>query len=177
MGWNPLDDPIDYFLLADQKSPGLATVAGAGSPRGWDIRKGYGFSGAVTWFTGLGLAKFSAKIELYTTDDWAGWDSFKPLVKKPPLGVRPKALDIWHPFLEDLEIKSVVVEDLLQPLETAPGVWTIEIKFLQHRGLKFSLAKPEGSQDRVTDPVDQRIQEKTEILKGLQNQLATGTAP
>ena len=177
MGWNPLDDPIDYFELAGQRSPGLATILGAGSPRGWDIRKGYGYSGAIIWFTGIGLAKFSAKIELYEATDWEDWHAFKSLVKKPPLGVRPKALDIWHPLLEDLEIKSVVVEDLLQPVQTQPGVWEIQIKFLQHRALKFSLAKPDGSQDRVTDPVELRIQERTGVLKNLNNQLATGSAP
>ena len=34
----------DFIVLGGLRSPGRATVAGAGSPRDWDIRKGWAFS-------------------------------------------------------------------------------------------------------------------------------------
>ena len=46
----------DYIVLAGQRSPGLAVVRGSDSPRKWDVRNGYGFSGATIVYTGLGLA-------------------------------------------------------------------------------------------------------------------------
>lgn len=168
MTWNPITDPIDYVLVAGKKSPGIATILGASSPRRWDERKGYGLSGAFVVFRGLGLSKWTVQLRLYTEEDWRTWDEWKEVVKKPPVSAqgdlgffrRPRALDIWHPILEDLGIKSAVVEDLLQPLQTADGEWTIEIKMIEFRRPEFNLAKPEGSEKEVTDPVDAYIEDK-----------------
>jgi hypothetical protein len=158
MAWNPLDQPVDFIKLAGDRSPGIADVAGAGSPRKWDEAQGYGLSGSTLRFTGLGLAKFDVKLRLYTRAHWAAWHAWKRHVQKPPLGKRPRALDIWHPCLEDLEIKSVVVEDVLQPeLTDDRGEWTIAIKFIQFRLPKLTLAKPEASKAQPLDAADQTI--------------------
>jgi hypothetical protein len=164
VAWNPVEQPVDYILLSGQKSPGLADVDGASSPRKWDERAGYGLSGSTIVFTGLGLAKFSVRLRFYTVEHWAAWDAWKELVAKPPVGRRPRALDIWHPHLEELGIKSVVVEDVLQPKQTADGEWTVEVKFIQFRLPKLTLAKPEASQAKPTDPYDQ-------VIDGLVNQV------
>jgi hypothetical protein len=147
---NPFTSPIDYIMLAGQRSPGLADLPqGASAPRKWDLRKGYGLSGGGIVYTGDDLAKFPVKIRLYTDQDWTDWDSFKTLVRKPPPNVKPKAMDIWHPILEEFEIKSVVVEDLKGPTQTGDGEWTWEIDFLQFRAPKVAIAKPTAS---VTKP-------------------------
>ena len=52
---------------------------------------------------------------------------------------RPRALDIWHPFLEGLKITSVVVENVLQEVQVSPGEWVRTIKlghYEQNIGLK-----------------------------------------
>jgi hypothetical protein len=144
-GWNPLTSPIDYYLLLRRKSPGLSEVAGASQPRKWDERGGYGLSGAFLVYTGDGLAHFSIHTHLFTVDDWDEWNQWKQIVSKPPAGTRPKALDIWHPFLEDLGITSVIVENRMQPVDVGGGEWVHEIKFGQWRMPKTSYAKPESS--------------------------------
>jgi hypothetical protein len=167
VAWNPIDAPINYILLTGQKSPGIADVEGASSPRKWDERNGYGLSGSTVVFTGLGLAKFVVRLRFYTAEHWAAWAVWQPLVAKPPMGSRPRALDIWHPHLEELGIKSVVVEDVSQPKQTADGEWTVEIKFIQWRRPKLALAKPEGSQAKPTDPYDQLIERLTTQVQEL----------
>lgn len=167
MSFDPVTSPVDYILLASQRSPGFADVKGLGTPRKWEERRSYGFGGAISVYRGRSLSKFSVALRLYTAEDWEDWHAWRPLVERPPVpepdptspirsfGRTPRALDIWHPILEDFGIVAVGIEDVLQPLQTADGEWTIEIKFIEYRRPRFALSKPKGSQDRPsTDPVD-----------------------
>jgi len=45
--------------------PASSRSGGASNPRGWDVRQGYGTSGATVVYTGDGLAKFSIKVFLW----------------------------------------------------------------------------------------------------------------
>ncbi|HSC86378.1 MAG TPA: hypothetical protein VLC09_03880 [Polyangiaceae bacterium] len=161
MTWDPFKDPIDYFKLSGRKSPGLATVAGIAPPQKWDERNGYGLSGATIVFTGLGLAKFSCEIELTTSEEWADWVAFRALLAPPKIGRRPRALDIWHPYLEDEGIKSVQVESRTMPKPTDTGSKLITIDFIQYRRPKLALVKPDGSQSTPNDPYEQVINDLT----------------
>jgi len=84
MTWTPLQSPIDHVLLAGQRSPGIATISGAGSLRKWDVRKGYGLTGARPVFRGLDVARFRVAILLLTEADWTAWHEFKQLLAVPP---------------------------------------------------------------------------------------------
>ena len=42
MAFDPIASPVDYIVLAEQRSPGVATVRGAASMREWIERGGYG---------------------------------------------------------------------------------------------------------------------------------------
>lgn len=185
MAWNPLTQPINHILLAGKKSPGIAIVGQnkpADAPSKWDERQGYGLSGAWLFYTGDGLAHFNVQLKLYTVQDWEDWAVWKKLVMRRPLtpgdaagGVlpRPKALDIWHPFLEELKIKSVVVENRIQPqLTDETGEWTIEILFAQFRQPKPAFAKPEASKAQEVDPLDAKILANAEAMKQLSQELA-----
>lgn len=146
----------DYILLGGEKSPGRATVLGAGSPRTWDKRKGYGYSGAFVIFTGDDLAKFKVQIDLWKKDQFAEWDRFaKKCLVKPPLGQKPKALDIQHPLLnaEPLKITSAVVEDVSQWDQDEEGLWSCTIDFLQFRAPKPALGKPNAAIPSVAKPI------------------------
>jgi len=168
-GFDPYLTPVDYFLLAGQRSPGIATIEGAADKRAWDIRAGYGLSGGITVFRGREISKFSAKIRLIEAKDWQDWDSFKPLVQRPPFGSRPKSMSIWHPWLDFLDISSVGVEEVSQPEEDGDtGAYVIEIKFLETREPKFALAKPEAAAvNKSTDPYDQQIEALTKQFQEL----------
>jgi hypothetical protein len=161
MAWNPYTSPVDYVLMRGQRTPGLASVWGAGQPLKWDERAGYGYSGATLWFKGAGLSHFEVRIELRTPKDFEDWAVFMPILRAPA-GTMPKAIAIWHPFLEMMKISAVTVEDFSQPTEKDPGAYEVVIKLAQWRRPKLTLVKPEASKASVsTDPVDKYIEELT----------------
>lgn len=164
MIWNPIDEPVDYVLIAGVRSPGIAELQGFSSPRRWDKRGGYALSGSTLVYRGVDLAEGKLLLRLSTVEHWAGWSEFSRLVQRAPLGERARSMDISHPFLEELGIRSVVVKDVLQPVETADGEWTVEIQLLEFRRPEFALATPEGSQDRPTDPYEIQIAEESAVL-------------
>lgn len=145
MSWNPISEPVDFVILAGQRTPGIAEVQGFHSPRQWDERKGYGLSGATLRYRGIGLAKGKLIIRLTTEQDWADWHDFAPVVKRPPVGERAHALDISHPLLEQLDIRAVVVEDVGQPTQDDRGTWTIVIELKEYRKPVVQLSTPDGA--------------------------------
>ena len=162
MVWNPISAPCDYIKLAGKRSPGLADVVGASSPRMWDKRQGYALSGTFSVFHGCDLAEFSVRLRLYSVADWDAWHAWKPLVDKLPTarggnGPDSGCLDIWHPLLEDLGIKQVGVAKVKQPDQTDNGEWTIEIEFIEFRHPKVTLAKPESAAATPVDPIEEQV--------------------
>lgn len=133
MTWSPLEQPTDFAIVAGRRTPGLCDIEGAGSPRQWDERRGYGVSGATLVYRGLRLATFAMKLRLYSADDWQGWEEFRPTVARAPIGERAQSLDIVHPLLEQVGIRSAVVEDVLAPVQTGDGEWTVEIRWREFR--------------------------------------------
>jgi len=170
--FNPETDPVDHILLSNEKSPGIAVVTNANSPRRWDIRKGYALSGARPVFRGVALAKPIVTFRLLSTQDWIDWHEWRNKVdlQRPPAGERARAKDIWHPILEDLGIVSVVIHDVGQPMQVADGEWNIVIKFIEFRRPVFTLEAIGSSEERATDPVDRYIEELTGQVQALANQ-------
>ncbi len=171
----------DFIILGADKSPGRATIVSPGSPREWDIRKGYGFSGASTVFIGNGLAKFDVLVDLWQPVQYSDWDRFaKKYLQKAPIGLRPMAYGISHPVLNTapLNISSVVVEDVVFEGTDDYGLDTWRIKFLEFRAPKPALGKPLAAIPAATKPLptaqdaaDREIQAKIATLKSL----ASGT--
>lgn len=166
-------DVYDVFALAGQTSPGLCDIEGAGSPRKWDVRDGHGQSGATVAFTGNSLSKFKIKVRLYTPEEFAAWQTFRTLLDKAPDGTKPKSLDIYHPWLAELGIKSVVVEDVKQCEQPKDGEFVYEIAFIQWQAPKPSAGVPKGSKSTATpasdagDAADKMIADLLKQVKAL----------
>lgn len=113
---NPIDNPelFDVFVLAGRAAPGLAEVTGAGTPRGWDERKGLGLSGATLAQVGDGLPKFTVYVYLWESAHFTAWESWRSLVKRAPRGTRYLPQDCYYPDLDELGINRAVVLDLKQ---------------------------------------------------------------
>lgn len=158
--FNPISEPVNYIILAGSRSPGLCDVTEAASQRRWDERRGFGLSGATSVFRGVALAHPVVTFRLYSEQDWLEWALFALLLVKPPPMVRPRAMEIWHPILEDLDIKAVGVEKLDQPIQTGDGEWSIKCKFIEYRKLQPALSLPDGAATHVADPeIDARLAE------------------
>lgn len=165
MAYNPIDDPVDHILLNDLRSPGVALVSGAAQPYNWQVQQGFGLGGAIVIFRGIGLAEFEVVLQLQTVADFTAWDKFRPLVAKPPKPARPRALKIWHPHLEQLQISSVVVKELSQLEVNEFMTGHVKIKFLQYRRPRLQLAKPDGAAKTKITPAQAEIQSNTALLE------------
>lgn len=153
MSYEPLKDPTDYILLAGQRSPGIAEVQGADSARELQERKGYGLGGAHVVYKGIKLIHPKVVIRLSTDEDWTAWHEWKPLLERAPTGRRARAMDIWHPILEDQGVTSVLVENVSQPVKTNDsGEWSITIAFCEYRKPAPALSSPSGSDTQQLTP-------------------------
>lgn len=172
MTWSPLTEPIDYVDFAGHKTPGLAEIVGASSPRRWDERESMGYSGAYLVYHGQNLSHFSVRLKLFTHAQWLDWHAFKPIVARVPLGKRQRPVDITHPQLSDLGILAVVVEDVTQSeLVDDTGIWQIEIKLIEYRSPRMALAAAQGSQATPDDPEDAIIRERRQSFDALGEEL------
>lgn len=159
---NPIREPVDYVVIAGQRSPGIAEISGADSPRRWDERKGYGLSGARAVYRGTALSKPKLTIRLLTAEQFEEWNEFRELLLPPPAGERARALEIDHPFLADLGIRAVSVVNLKQPVQTGEGEWTVTVDLIEYREPVPALAVPAGaaSEPQLT-PLQQQIADLT----------------
>lgn len=143
----------DFIYLAGDKSPGKVTIRGANSPRGWDIRKGYGLSGATVVPSGDELAEgIVCLFEFWLPEQIDEWIAFaaKHLdksVRLVPGSLKPKALGIYHFVLAapPIRITEVVVKDCTQLEQDEFGLWSCEATFLQYRKPKPALAPPSAA--------------------------------
>lgn len=158
MSFEPLTTPVDYVLLAGERSPGVAEVTGADSVRELQERRGYGLGGAFVVYKGIKLIKPKIVIRLFTDQHWVDWHEWKRLVERPPTGTRGRAMDIWHPILEDQGVTSVLVESVSQPTQTNDGEWTITIACTEYRRPVRALSTPAGSDTEDLSPTERAIQ-------------------
>jgi hypothetical protein len=172
--WNPFTLSIDAAVLSGLVTPGFAIIERGGTPRNWDERMGYGWSGSFPVFTGQKLGFFDLTFRMFTKTDWELYRAIRPLLVRPPYGKRPQALDIVHPILLDLEIRSIVITDVKQLRQTDPGVWEKTIECLQFRKPKIALAKPEASAQKPEsqDPYDKLIDKLSADNQALTDELA-----
>lgn len=171
----------DYVVIGGDASPGKCTIRNLNSPREWDIRQGYGLSGATVVPKGDALSRFSVLFEFWDETQIALWYSFASkyfdkAARLVPGSRVPKALGIEHPILSapPHRITEVVVEDVSGLEQDEEGKWSTEVFFLQYRKPKPALSPPDASIPATTpatptaeDAADREMAEKLKTLKGL----------
>lgn len=76
----------DYIVLAGIRSPGVCRFTKPPSAaRNWDVRQGYGYTGAYAIYTGMGLHEFSIAIDLWEGEQFreGEWLRFAALLGPP----------------------------------------------------------------------------------------------
>lgn len=175
MTFNPIDQStqLDQLYVLAQPSPGITVIEGSSiAPRKWEERGGYGLTGATLVFLGLGLGKFDAIHSFYDKADWEAWAEWLKIVSAPPVGKRPRALDVSHPWLEMFNVFKAVVLDNGTPRQTEDGLWQVVYSWQAFRSPKFALAKPEGAQATPLDPVDANLDARTTLIDAMFQGLA-----
>lgn len=175
--FNPLRTPVDVVQIARrgqpvQTTPGLARIYDANQKLAWDQQQGYGASGAVVIYRGTKLVEFSLELRFWLPEHWDAWDTFRPLVQRPPFGKRPTPLTISHPWLAQQEISQVVVTQLDQPVIDEYMLGTVKIGFLEYRVPRIALAKPQGDPAQPLDPYDQEIARNRATIEQQNQELA-----
>lgn len=167
--------PVDYIVLAGERSPGIATVEGAELTRRLRERRAFGVAGATVIDQGAQLAHFTVTLRLLTTDDLDAWDEWKRLLVRPA-SRSTQGVDIEHPVLADLEIRSVLLESRSQLTQDDTGGQSVVIKFCEYRAPVVALAVPDGSAARSPQngSPDQVIQQQDRQIQQL---LAEQSAP
>jgi hypothetical protein len=165
--WDPIVNPVTFYLLCGQMSPGIVTITGMNQPRRIQELMGPGSSGSTAVYRGWKPSHFSASHLLTTPEDWFLWDSFKTLLKLPARGQQGAALEFWHPFgnLYDPPIRSVIVEDVLCPVTNDNGSETIEVKYVQYQKRSTQYSKPMAAKETPKDALDIENEAATRTLE------------
>lgn len=148
---NPIDTPelYDVITLAGRPSPGRARLNIAKRDYGWDEQKAKGNDGAETVKNGASLVKFTVELFLWRDakrDCFAEWESWKAVLDTPVDPKSPKALDIYHPELDELGVRSAVVKARGPAHPDGAGGCTVSIDFLEYAPAKKAPGgKPGGS--------------------------------
>ena len=171
---NPIDNPELYevFVAGGAPAPGLAEVTGAGTPRGWDERKGMGLSGATLAQVGDGLPKFTVYHYLWLPEHITVWDTWKLRIARGARGTRYQPLDIYFPDLDELGITRAVVVDWKQRENVGElGLFRYPVEWQEYRKPLPVYNVPAGSsatgQPAKGDPLDDDIKKLVKQVQDL----------
>jgi hypothetical protein len=131
---NPIENPQswDAFQAGQITAPGICEVSEFKRAHEFDVKKGKGTYGATVTFVGRPPAKGSVKFLLWLPRHFTEWDAFRPLLKYDPTKKSVQAVDVYHPSLADIDIKSVVVESIGNAMKEAPGLYSITVELLEY---------------------------------------------
>jgi hypothetical protein len=130
-------DPFNYgaqwnvVVIAGQISPGLAIVGEAKRKNTWDQKNAKGMLGTVLTYAGKPAAKFSVEFQLWTLDHFVAFEQFRTILKYDPTKTTAQALDIFHPSLADIDIYSVVTEEIGNIVHKGQGLYSCTISFIE----------------------------------------------
>lgn len=152
--FDPINNPQDwdYVIIGGTKSPGICKVSGFSRKNEWDIKKGKGTIGATLTYVGKPPAKGKILWTLWRPEHFIQWQAFRPLLKYDPTKKNVVAVDIFYPSLDDLDIHSVVCEDLGGIEHQGMQLYTIEAEFTEYfpPPKKSAVSTPDGSKATST---------------------------
>lgn len=189
----------DSIRIGGDWCPGLAIARKGGTPRKWDKRPGYGFSGATLVYLGLDLSEFQVDVSIWTqrqmTSFLAFYRKYLQEIQAPRavVGVgatflpalQPKALGIYNPFLAAIGILSVEITNVSQfELVDERGIYGCTIDMIVYRPAVQVLARPAGQIPNAGKPIptakskgEEEIQRLLDQAQHLEDNLANGGAP
>lgn len=131
---NPISNPQawDFITVAGVNSPIIKGKLDCKRTYKWDVKEGKGTQGATETFVGVPPVKFSVTFYLYLVDDFRKWDEFRALLTYDPTKKDASAVDIYHPSLADIGVKSVVVESIGAVTYEGNGEYNVTVEFLEY---------------------------------------------
>ena len=171
----------DYVRIGGDKSPGRCRVRNVHTPRGWDVRQGYGLTGATLVPKGDEPATFELHFAFWDENDIPAWYAyaakyFDKSVRFVPGSLTPKALGISHPQLSapPIRITECVVADATDLENDGEGLWECIVSCLQYRKPKPVPSPPDAAipaasapNPTAQDSYDATIQDKLSTINSL----------
>lgn len=165
-----VNDPIeqaqswDTIQLGNVTSPGVCELSGFKRLFGWDVKKGKGTKGSTLTLNEYPPVEGSIKFMLWEVSHFEEWAQFRKLFQYDPTKKPVTALDIYHPSLADIELKSVVCKSISAIKHEGKQLYTCEVELIEYHpppkknasgnpaGSKTNAAKGPGtSSDPVAD--------------------------
>lgn len=153
---DPIQNPQAWQViqLGSSTSPGVCIVSGFRRAHEWDVKKGKGALGATITFVQRPPAKGSVEFLLWQPIHFQQWDIFRPLLKYDPTKKAVQAIDIYHPSLADVEISSVVTENIGAIEHKGDGLYSITVDFMEYfpPPKASAVSTPAGSKSGTKQP-------------------------
>ncbi len=141
------EDPgLNVCTINGLVSPGRLRVSGFAQILNWEVRPGYGMTGATTVFRGRGLTPGTLLFEFWNQDQIDEWFVFSKVFDVPqkPLGTR-LALGIAHPILKAIGVETIVMTKMHQIEINQNGLWSVSVEVLEYKAPIKAIVKPRGA--------------------------------
>ena len=153
-------DPIfnpeswDKVQIGLFSSPGICTVKGAERKYGWDIKKGKGTIGGTLTFNEAPPVESTITFLLWEHQHFLDWANFRPLFKYDPTKTQTTAIDIYHPSLADIDVKSVVCKKVGAIEHQGKQLYSVDIDLIEYHPppKKSAVATPSTSKPNANTP-------------------------
>jgi hypothetical protein len=133
-GWDPIANPViwDFVLVGAARTPGIAVVHEFKRRHEFDVKKSKGVYGATITFVGRPPATGRVELKLWQSQHFADLQSFIPNLKYDPTKSTVQAVDVYHPSLDLIEIRSVVCESIGNIIHAGQKLYTVELELLEY---------------------------------------------
>lgn len=150
---NPFDNPtaFDKVRVGQVLSPGLCTISGFKRKHDFDRKKGKGSAGETITFVQLPAAEGTLTFTFWDRESYNAWPAFAPLFKYNPAKKEPTPIDIFHPWLAEIDIASVVATSVSAREHKGKGRYEVTVDLLEYRPppAKSIVSTPTGSKSNA----------------------------
>lgn len=129
------DDPqaYDKITIGGVQCPGIVTgVDQFKTKREFDVKKGKGVFGATITFVGRPPATGSITFYFWRQAQETAWVSFRNQFKFDPTKKAIQAIDIYHPWLNEIDMNSFVCEGIGSVKHEGKGLYSITVDLLEY---------------------------------------------
>jgi hypothetical protein len=151
---NPIENPEawDVITIGGTESPGICTLSGFTRNAEFDVKKGKGSLGATVTFVQRPPIEGSIKFQLWEPAHFEEWATFRKLLKYDPTKKAITALDIFHPALAEIDLKSVVCKSIGATSHDGKQLYSVTCEFLEYAPppKKSAVGSPAGSKSNGT---------------------------
>lgn len=196
-GWPP--DPIanpeawDKVEISGALNPGLARVGKFKRKWAWDEKRGKGAPRPLLTFTGAFLVRGQIEFWLMTGPDGHGgtyddlqqWTTFSQMFQYDPTKQFANAVDIYHPSLAMIGLRSFICEEIGNPtrVRDGDGLYSVAVSLIewapqQAVSVVRTVTATKANPPQVTNPPGNPPDEhKSALQQQIQAQLKIANAP